>query len=702
MKFKILICIVTILISLDCQSQVFKNVITDGGAIGNGIADDTQAIQNTIDMVSNLGGGTVYFPGGTYLISPIPNNDPFQVICIDIADNIELLGDEFDESILKLMDNAGNYDAIIGKYPSYIQVDNVILKHLTIDANSQNNEVTDESVLVNFGSRSLFRIFLGENHLVEDCHFTNSQGTWNVVYNGITNNITIRNNLFDNIGSSSVDWDHSTIYTNGNDFLIENNEFYSLNGVGTLGARTAVETHGSNQIMRNNYVNGYVYGVNVTGYSDFYLSDNQYFYGNTFDDVAEGFVLWSGLLSDPAFGNGLTNVKIFENIININAFGWKDWIFFGGGGGIVFSPYDDRDVENLFVFENDINFTGLPLDLLNESVYSSGLRVSHNINPESTMLSNFYFSNNRVSNSNGPGIYVGRPIENCLIANNEINNVGSSTAAIFEGFRSGIFMNDIIARTQISCNYLNDNTNSGNTFSFLYQNYLIQDFAYFIQNGTNVNNLDMIFYGNDHSGPFWDEEPNIPEISLSTNSVMLNSGTATTVQITLDNAISMPLVVNLIPIDREDNYGTNWISDLQVEFLPGETSKNINVSNLLTSNEMNSKNYLIVEINQNYTISCNPILEVILMDDSLSVIDVIKDINSIKAFPNPTNGVITLENLPVDCDVTVFDIMGKNLTNSSKIIDKNKLDLSRLIPGVYFIQLTNYKEKVVKKIIKIN
>jgi hypothetical protein len=39
------------------------------GAIGNGLADDTQAVQSCIDLVSSRGGGKVLFPLGTYKIT---------------------------------------------------------------------------------------------------------------------------------------------------------------------------------------------------------------------------------------------------------------------------------------------------------------------------------------------------------------------------------------------------------------------------------------------------------------------------------------------------------------------------------------------------------------------------------------------------------------------------------------------------------
>lgn len=56
--------------------RVFYNVVADNGARGDGTTDDTSAITAAISACNTAGGGDVYFPEGTYLISSalsIPN-----------------------------------------------------------------------------------------------------------------------------------------------------------------------------------------------------------------------------------------------------------------------------------------------------------------------------------------------------------------------------------------------------------------------------------------------------------------------------------------------------------------------------------------------------------------------------------------------------------------------------------------------------
>lgn len=77
--------------------QLKKVSIKDFGAIGDGMTDDTDAIQNAIDYVAFYGGGVVEVPIGVYIISGII-----------ISGNISLQGESKRDSVLKLKGDSQN------------------------------------------------------------------------------------------------------------------------------------------------------------------------------------------------------------------------------------------------------------------------------------------------------------------------------------------------------------------------------------------------------------------------------------------------------------------------------------------------------------------------------------------------------------------------------------------------------------------
>jgi hypothetical protein len=60
---------------IDNDRKIMVDVVKDFGAAGNGITDDTQAIQKAIDTVSSQGGGVIVFPPGEYLVSSVKLKD---------------------------------------------------------------------------------------------------------------------------------------------------------------------------------------------------------------------------------------------------------------------------------------------------------------------------------------------------------------------------------------------------------------------------------------------------------------------------------------------------------------------------------------------------------------------------------------------------------------------------------------------------
>ncbi len=70
----------------------------DYGAVGNGVADDTAAVQAAITAVANAGGGIVFFPTGTYLCTP--SGSPAVALTVPSSD-VRLIGADASASVLK-------------------------------------------------------------------------------------------------------------------------------------------------------------------------------------------------------------------------------------------------------------------------------------------------------------------------------------------------------------------------------------------------------------------------------------------------------------------------------------------------------------------------------------------------------------------------------------------------------------------------
>jgi hypothetical protein len=104
--------------------------VKDFGAVGDGVTDDTAEINNAIVAVNAAGGGTVFFPEGTYLVGDAGGN-----VAISLLSNVTLNGDGINATIIKLK-NAGNAHVINANSAS-----NVAITNLTVDGNRANQSL---------------------------------------------------------------------------------------------------------------------------------------------------------------------------------------------------------------------------------------------------------------------------------------------------------------------------------------------------------------------------------------------------------------------------------------------------------------------------------------------------------------------------------------------------------------------------------
>ncbi|WP_175906298.1 right-handed parallel beta-helix repeat-containing protein [Burkholderia seminalis] len=161
----------------------------DFGAIGNGIADDTAAINAAVATVTALGGGDVRFSRGTYLVtSPI----------VVTADNVTFDGAGKYAVTVTVPNNAAGFTGYNPNAIFILNGSNNGLRNIGIDGNIANNSSQAFGAVAQTVAKNGF--------YVEDCYIRNC------IYNGIVLNpitgsstgFAIRRNRIENIGWQAI------------------------------------------------------------------------------------------------------------------------------------------------------------------------------------------------------------------------------------------------------------------------------------------------------------------------------------------------------------------------------------------------------------------------------------------------------------------------------------------------------------------
>jgi parallel beta-helix repeat protein len=279
--------------------------VLDFGATADDLSDDSAAIQAAIDAAYELGGGIVYIPAGTFIISG-NKADPSQG-CVEVRSNVTLIGEGMGETILKLADN---YDARINgliRTPVSESASNVTIKNLTIDGNRQNNTDHQAGIITGVKANDDGKIHesitisnvevmnctgygvnpheLTYDLVIEDC-VSHGNGKDGFVADYVVGGIYRDNVAYDN------DRHGINVQNSSNDILLENNIAYNngngaTGGAGIVVQRSDVFPEGENTIpwvTNIQIVGGEYYGNSREGIlvklsdnieiSDAYVHDN--------------------------------------------------------------------------------------------------------------------------------------------------------------------------------------------------------------------------------------------------------------------------------------------------------------------------------------------------------------------------------------------------------------------------------------------
>lgn len=294
--------------------------VLDYGAVGDGIADDSVAIQQAANAAA---GNALYFPGGTYGVTDT----------ITLPSNITVYGDGIGVSVIKKL-GVSTANVFSG-----ININNLIVRNLSFYGNSQASGSGDGLAIWIAQNSSATEI--GHNYQIVNCRFDNFKGDYWVKFT-----------------NDSITYDMTGVY-------VEDNYFNSMTGNARNGASQGVpsacvwiqgSSAGANVtdiVIKNNIANcAYIkiFAALFQGSKRAVVSGNIVNNCGTSNEISDNAGAYAFVIYDSSLLNLVTNVVVSDNIIN----GVRSIGIYGAAG------QDLRIIGNKINNQTDTNATSLP------------------------------------------------------------------------------------------------------------------------------------------------------------------------------------------------------------------------------------------------------------------------------------------------------------------------------------------------------
>src|SRR5262245_15333981 len=399
--------------------------VRDYGATGDGTTDDTPSLVDVFTNVCASGGGTVYFPSGTYIIDPGSTSIP-------ICGNLIVQG----TGTLRVKPGSGNYRYIFAPNPPDKAVDNLTFTGLTIDQNTMANTTGTISVDDSRTWQQVWQVFVGTN-----VHFENLRlyvcGVNPINVNGptVSGVYIARNYIVFQKRPGQPEFDNSTVYIDGDDFHVSDNTFTS-----TLSdaARTAIEVHTGSGSVTGNTITNYQAGMNLVNLHEASASDNH------IRNAGQGISLWSSSIMKAVTVQGNT---VSVNQVARNApTAWGIATFYLNGVNGSFANLQISG--NVVTFERE----SAPRTIENWVNYGIGLQTLGHV-------SDVLITGNQIVDAPVRGITVGvadaRYVTSRIsVRNNQIVDAGSKLSPVTSNYSAAIALQGNLTSIDVLYNRL--------------------------------------------------------------------------------------------------------------------------------------------------------------------------------------------------------------------------------------------------------
>lgn len=285
--------------------------VKDFGAVGDGVANDTAAIQAALDAVAARGGGTVLVPAGTYVVAPSG-----VATWLRVGSATTVRGEGEAATVFRVADRAGDYRTVFGQAAGVVR--DVRLTGFRIDQNPAGNVTAD--IRAGDAARHQYALYFTsfDGVVIEGVAVDPATGVNTFALNGAgTRGGVIRGCRVRFVKGRTTDpsgtYDNSAVYVDGAAFAVTGNRFESGGRPGD--AMTGIEIHtGPGGTVSGNLVSGYFVGINAVGTARALpeVASNDFgIVGNVFSGVASGIQLWA------LTGRTLRNVTVAGNAISV-------------------------------------------------------------------------------------------------------------------------------------------------------------------------------------------------------------------------------------------------------------------------------------------------------------------------------------------------------------------------------------------------